>query len=329
MRPLIASLVFQAQAGQPSHVVSDSGCVRFPGDYLLMENMNVVKLLEAAGGLVEAAYNLEGEISRSSIDESQFRKSNNIQEGYSDNPESGSISHRALLQARDQLYIKSIPGWNEKEFADVQGQDNFPEKHPMFPGDAIKTLKEHAGGLTGFADPRRSIFLRQSFLQWEQEQMQSYSFSSDIAMAKASGHLVIDKPAILHGEDNKDVHLLDGDRLILLCKSKEISVVGEVQLPSSYLYRDDFDAFKSISVSGGCSPKANRGNVYVIGANIEVRPVKKKLFISRNAKVSSGDTVVVPCGVYSVSPLTSWTSASQFLLNLSATAAASKAVGAL
>lgn len=358
IEPLLDAMKSQAKSGQPARVVAVSGNVRFPGEYPLTENMTTEDLLSAAGGMVESAYSVDAEITRSVVDAEQHQKSQRIQVVFSKQPSVGNLSSRATLLPRDHLYVKKVPGWAEKEYAEIKGEVNFPGRYPIFKGDTIKTLVERAGGLNEYADPSSSIFLRETLRQREQQQIEKYrrkletdvakikveaaqsktatsdaekigsSLLSEITLAQATGRLVMDLKAILQGEPGSDVVLLNGDTLVLPKKPQEVSVIGEVQFPTSQIYKPGMGVFDYIDSSGGFTPKSDEKHIYVISANGQVKPVKNGIFSVRSANVSAGDTVVVPYDVESMSAMNYWLNVSQILFQLSTTVAALNAVGA-
>jgi len=61
----------QSNSKNYTHVVNVSGLVRFPGEYPLVEGMNLSQLLDASGGLLDAAYTLSAEITRLSVNGEQ------------------------------------------------------------------------------------------------------------------------------------------------------------------------------------------------------------------------------------------------------------------
>lgn len=357
IKPLLDAMKSQAFSSQPAKIVAVSGNVRFPGEYPLTDNMTSEDLLIAAGGMLESAYGIDAEITRAVIDEQQFQQEMRIQVNFTSRTTAGAMSSKAPLQARDQLFIKRVPGWNEQQFAEIKGEVNFPGRYPIFRGDTIKTLVERAGGLTEHAAPNASIFMRETLRQREQQQIEKFrqrlqtdvaklkveatqadatkgdaekigaSLLSDIITAQATGRLVVDLVAILENKPDSDVMLQNGDVLVLLTKPQEVSVIGEVQFPTSHLYKTGLDVFDYIDNSGGFTPKSDEKYIYVIAANGQVKPVKKGLLGGKNTDVTPGDTVVVPYDVESMSAMNYWLNVSQILFQLSTTAAALNAVG--
>jgi len=143
------------------------------------------------------------------------------------------------------------------------------------------------------------------------------------------GRLVIDLPRILNSETKTEtnIELKDGDKLMIPPKNLEVSVLGEIQFPTSHVYNKSKDVFDYINISGGYSPRADESRIYIIRANGQVAAVKNGWFMKANVKVGPGDTVIVPYDIYTVSPMVYWTSVSQILFQLATTAAALNTVG--
>jgi protein involved in polysaccharide export with SLBB domain len=115
----------------------------------------------------------------------------------------------------------------------------------------------------------------------------------------------------------------DGDVLYVPKRSQEVTVIGEVQYPTSHIYlagltRDDY-----VGRSGGLTRRADKGRLYVVRANGEVVVDSGRWFRRRDrSEIRPGDTIVAPLDVERIRPLTLWTSVTQILYNLSIAAAA-------
>ena len=94
----------------------------------------------------------------------------------------------------------------------------------------------------------------------------------------------------------QDVVLKDGDRLLVPKISQEVTILGEVRRPTSYLFDPDFSQSDYIEQSGGFKDRADKNDVYIVKAGGEVIMPKRGLFKFRSAKntISPGDTIVVP-----------------------------------
>lgn len=352
IQPLIEQIKVQAGVNAPATYVTIDGNVRYPGDYPLTTNMRVKDLIAAAGGYTEQAYSVEAEISRAQLDQTNAQRYERIKIDLND----ATRGLMTSLVSRDQLYIKRIPNWNDKESVIIQGEVNFPGTYPIYKGDTILDLLTRAGGLTDYADPKAAIFLRDDLRKREQQQIERLkkqlerdmanikvestqriektsevsalgeNILSDLVSTQAQGRLVINLAEILEKKE-KIIELKDKDRLVIPAKSNEVTVVGEVQFPTSHMYFNKKDVFDYIDISGGYTSRSDKKRIYVIKASGEVAAVKNGWLIKRNTKLEPGDTVVVPYNTYATGPMTYWMNMSQILFQLATTTAALNAVG--
>lgn len=352
IEPLIEQIKLQASVNKPAAYVTVGGNVRFPGDYPLATAMRVKDLIAAAGGLTEQAYAIEAEISRGIINDKKEQRYERIQIDLNKGDQGGMTS----LVSRDQLYIKRIPNWNEKESVVIQGEVNFPGTYPIYKGDKLVDLIKRAGGLTDYAEPKSAIFLRDDLRKREAQQLERMkkqlerdmanikiesaqriqknqdvsalgeNLLSELVDTEAQGRLVIRLADMLDGKDN-GIELKDKDRLVIPRKSNEISVVGEIQFPTSHVYDDKKDVFDYINISGGYTSRADKKRIYVIKASGEVAAVKNGWIIKRNVDVEPGDTIVIPYDTYATGNMTYWMNMSQILFQLATTTAALNSVG--
>jgi protein involved in polysaccharide export with SLBB domain len=95
---------------------------------------------------------------------------------------------------------------------------------------------------------------------------------------------------------SQDVILKDGDRLIIPKLSQEVTILGEVRRPTSYLFNPDFSQSDYIEQSGGYKDRADKSDVYIVKAGGQVVMPKRGLFKFRSVQntISPGDTIVVP-----------------------------------
>ena len=116
-----------------------------------------------------------------------------------------------------------------------------------------------------------------------------------LSSTTATGRLVIPLSDIVSGL-GQDVVLKDGDRLLIPKFSQEVTIIGEVRRPTSYLFDPDFGQGDYIEQSGGFKDRADEGGLYIVKAGGEVVIPQRGLFRFQSAKrsISPGDTIVVP-----------------------------------
>jgi polysaccharide export outer membrane protein len=361
LRPVLEDLISQSASGEPTRVVSVGGLVREPGNYPLEGGMQVSDLVRAGGGLAEAAYTLGAEVTRYGIVEGQKREINHITIDLARVLE-GDVSSDVTLQPHDRLIIKRLPEWSEQFLVELRGEVRFPGVYPIKQGERLSDVLDRAGGLTEQAFAGGTVFTREELRVREQERIDTLArqLEADIAAsalqrasedaktaealatartllpqlkaARAAGRLVIDLPELLEeGKGSEyDIVLKGGDRLIVPPKAQEVTVVGEVQYPTSHVAANGLDPDDYIERSGGLTYKADGGRAYVVRANGLVEPASSGWWIfSSDATVKPGDTIVVPLDVERMRPLTLWSSVTQIVYQLAVTLAVLNNIGAI
>lgn len=335
----------QATIARPTQVVRASGQVRFPGEYPLTPGLTAEALIAMAGGLNESADTTKAEVTRAEIDDA----GRDLYHVDLDLQSRGAAGLGFALSPSDDLVIRQMPNWADYQSVFIGGEVNSPGSYSITKEDTLGTLIVRAGGLTGSADPRAAIFLREELRESEQraldelrEKLERQSISEtlegedsaedselfdELYDVTATGRLVIDLPGILSGAAN-DPLLLDGDELLIPRTRQEVTVVGEVNRPTSHLHERGRSVADYISSSGGYTQDAIRGGVYVIRASGEVVSFGNgRWFFQERSRVEAGDTIVVPFNAYRPDQLQIWSSVSQILFNISTTLLAIERVG--
>ncbi len=344
MEAVIQRLRTQADRINRQKVVSIAGNVRFPGSYPLTDGMSAQHLIQLAGGLKQNAYDLEAEITRYSLDEQQRQQIN-----YIGLPLASSSQQK--LQPEDRINIRQLPDWAPEETIELTGEVMFPGKYTIRRGETLAQVLQRAGGITDQAYPQGAIFTRKELQALEQQRLLELKnrLESDIAASnieqqddvekvdvqdaqqllknienvKPLGRMVIDLPAIIADAQQQDVRIVDGDSLHVPRYKQSVTVVGEVQYPTSHLFQSKLTVQDYIDRSGGTNLKADKGRVYVVKANGRVFLPQKSSWFSRDmVEVEPGDTVVVPLDADRIKSLTLWTSVSQVFYQIALGAAA-------
>jgi polysaccharide export outer membrane protein len=347
----------QANSDSPTRIVSVRGNVRFPGNYPLYRDLSVGGLVQIAGGFVESADITTAEVTRYDAEPQVGRIIDHVTIGLTD-PSPGTGMGLSLTPF-DQLTIRQMPNWTGTETVSLDGEVRAPGVYTITKEDTLSSLIQRAGGLTEFADPRAAIFLREQLRANEQRMLDEFRerLQRDLVMrnlqgsteetalqtgdvpqmlallesTEAIGRLAINLPVALSGEGRSsdyDVILRDGDRLLIPRTQQEISVIGEVNRPTSHLYRRGESVSDYIGRSGGYTPNADHDNVFVIQANGEVISYSgSHWFFQQGARLEAGDSIVVPFNARQTNYLVVWRSISQILFNLSTTLLAIERVG--
>jgi len=315
--PLIERLKTEATYGAPAMIVEVKGAVKLPGLYPLTPNMSLADIVDAAGGLKESAYSGNAEIVRQDNSNSEQSLVFTL---------SSKLTDEFLLQAQDSVFVKSTPYYLKKDIVALGGEVVFPGKYTFSRGERLSSIIERAGGFTSVADVNAAIFTREKLKEREEQELKRLrqklngelssenlsdaskgekpdprqqalkeELMSELNNVEATGRLVIPLQSILDG-DVDDVMLEAGDNLIIPQFRQEVSVVGEVQRPTSYFFDKRLNYKNYIEQSGGLLQTANKKGIYIVKASGQVVvPGGKFLGASRKStKIEAGDTIVVP-----------------------------------
>lgn len=359
IHPLIQTLRYQSTQNNFRKVVGVSGAVSSPGDYPLIENMTIEHLLLAAGGATENADLNQAELSRriiNSVEEGVV--SENIRLNLTD-----ALTLNSIVRPLDRLTVRQLPNWGELETVTIDGEVRSPGTYIIGKDDTLGDLINRAGGLTQYADAKAGIFLRDELRRNEQVLLDDFNrrltrnllnasltstsgqlsenrvnvevmneLLAQIEEAEPTGRLIIDLPAILSNSPNADVILRDGDQLMIPRTRQDVSVIGEVQLPTSHLFNEGLSVEEYISRSGGFNSNADENNIFVIKSNGQVIPYSNSVqswfsFNNNQFALEAGDSIVIPYEADLRDPLITWMNVSTVLFNLATTVLAIESVG--
>jgi polysaccharide export outer membrane protein len=350
LAPYIEKLSRQVAPGKLPDIVSIGGQVRYPGRYPLIEGMALHELVKAAGGLLDSTYLGEAEVARTSLEAEQAVTS--LLDATVDLSR-GDVE-AFLLQAHDRVLIKRLPAFGGRSSITLEGEVRFPGAYDIRRGEKLSSLLTRAGGLTSHAYAKGAVFSRVSLREQEAARLRELEvrLQSDLAGLSKSkskqleegegdvskqledllggmkstapvGRLVIDLKAILAGRDALDVRLLDGDTLTVPEKMQSVTVVGEIQFPTSHLYRANLSVEDYLERSGGSTRNADPGRTYVIRADGSVwLPSRSRWFSGRGGAIEPGDTIVVPPDIEQVNGIELASGLSQIIYQMALGAAA-------
>ncbi|EWH04613.1 polysaccharide biosynthesis protein [Pseudoalteromonas lipolytica SCSIO 04301] len=341
LQAILKKLNYQASPNKPVKIITVKGKVRYPGNYPIGDNFTVADAVNAAGGLVESAYMAQAELT------SYKRGAELDVEHASFNLQTELNAPTIYLSSKDTLNILATPKWSEENQVSLRGEVKFPGLYTIARGESLISVIERAGGFTEFAAINGAVFTRDEIKKQEQLQIKKLTESlqreiatkslrpggndvaysevkqllADLSKVEAKGRLVIDLPKILNGEQN--LILQDGDALIIPPQRDSISVIGEVNYPSSHLYEGTLDLSQYVSKSGGFKEFADEDRLYIIKANGSVVIPKSSWFaVERNNLLEPGDTIVVPLDSTSLDTLTLWSTSTQIIYQIGVAMAA-------
>lgn len=319
LSPYVSILRRQTDLESLPSIVRVGGTARYPGNYPLVKDMTVSDLIKMAGGLLESSYSQNAEIFRISVSNPE-RVVTSIFLSSLDDIDS------LFLQPMDSVEFRMIPDFNKISTIELSGEFVFPGTYSFMEGETLLSVIQRAGGLTDEAFLEGSVFLRKSLREKEQAEInrlakllqdqvsssQLRDLNSDneidseridvqrdaigsLANSTALGRLVISMPDILNFE-SEDLFLQDSDQLLIPKLAQDITIVGEVRRPSSYIFKPGVSVNDYLVQSGGFTKRADRKAVYLVKANGEIVMPKRRLFRFKDFRTSlgPGDTIVVP-----------------------------------
>lgn len=348
---VVDQLKLQSTTGKLAQIVTIRGDVNFPGEYPLTDNMTINQLVQAAGGLKEAAYLNGAELTRQDLTDAEKASIKHIE---IDLAKELSENRSFELQPKDKLSIFTTPEYSEDLTITLEGEVLFPGIYEFKRGETLSQVIARSGGFTSMAHVQASVFTRKDLKAQEAKQLEELRerMREDIAASEleeaaagkgasikdadtllnalseteALGRLVISLEDIVSGK-TADIQLKDGDYLVIPTFRQEVSVLGEVQHSTSHLYNQEWMLEDYIEKSGGLTNRADDDRIYVVKADGSVfLPNQSGWLTHQNEMLSPGDTIVVPLDTDRIKSLALWTSVSQIVYQLALGAAAVKSL---
>ncbi|EHW0693057.1 SLBB domain-containing protein [Vibrio parahaemolyticus] len=344
LAPVLLQLQQQSRLGLAPQIAEVFGEVKHPGRYPLTPRMSVSTLIEAAGGLTYNAFTINAELARTVISSKDERASIDVERIDLRKAIQGGTADDAILVGRDRLNILEKPNVKLQSTVTLQGEVRFPGTYTVRQGETLGELLERAGGLTEFAHPQGAIFTREALRLQEQKLLNQYAadmraetakktfradsnmssvisdpektlaFVEEASKSKALGRMVVQLNRILKDERSADFMLEDGDFLFVPTFRNTVSIMGEVQVPITYLLDNKLDVDDYLNKAGGAKKQADEDRIFVVRADGSVyKPTSGYWFGNNNEELKAGDTIVVPIDTDYRDALSTWTAATQIL----------------
>jgi protein involved in polysaccharide export with SLBB domain len=358
LEPIIQDLELQATPDSPEQVVNIDGRVKAPGKYPLEPAMRVSDLIRAGGSLEDAAYRGQAELTRYAVIDGDVRQTElipvNLAAIWRGTPgadlplkpydvlvikpipmwmEPGTIEvagevrfpGKYPIHQGETLYsvLQRAGGFTDIAFPEgavfIRDELKQREKEQLellanrLQNDlaALSLQAVAAGAITtsggGAAGASQGLVVGQQLL-------------GQLRDTKPVGRLVIDVQGVLKGRPGgpDDVILKDNDKLVIPKKTQEVTILGEVQSPTSHVFEPGLTRDDYIAKSGGATQKADRKRIYVVRANGDVVSGSRSGWFRRSQSVDMhpGDTIVVPLDTERVPLLPLWQSITTIIYNL-------------
>ncbi|HHF3408407.1 TPA: SLBB domain-containing protein [Vibrio alginolyticus] len=344
LAPVLLQLQQQSRLGLAPQIAEVFGEVKHPGRYPITPRMTVSTLIEAAGGLTYNAFTINAELARTAINSADERAYIDVERIDLRKAIQGSASDDAIIVGRDRLNILEKPNVKLQSTVTLQGEVRFPGTYTVRQGETLSELLDRAGGLTEFAHPQGAIFTREALRLQEQKLLNQYAadmrketakktfradsnigsvisdpektlaFVEEASRSKALGRMVVQLNRILKGERSADFMLEDGDFLFVPTFRNTVSIMGEVQVPITYLLDNKLDVDDYLNKAGGAKKQADEDRIFVVRADGSVyKPSSGYWFGNNKEELKAGDTIVVPIDTDYRDALSTWTAATQIL----------------
>ncbi|EGR0632471.1 SLBB domain-containing protein [Vibrio parahaemolyticus] len=344
LAPVLLQLQQQSRLGLAPQIAEVFGEVKHPGRYPITPRMTISTLIEAAGGLTYNAFTINAELARTVINSKDERASIDVERIDLRQAIKGSTADDAVIVGRDRLNILEKPNVKLQSTVTLRGEVRFPGTYTVRQGETLGELLERAGGLTEFAHPQGAIFTREALRLQEQKLLNQYAadmraetakktfradsnmgsvisdpdktlkFVEEASRSKALGRMVVQLNRILKDERSADFMLEDGDFLFVPTFRNTVSIMGEVQVPITYLLDNKLDVDDYLNKAGGAKKQADEDRIFVVRADGSVyKPTSGYWFGNNHEELKAGDTIVVPIDTDYRDALSTWTAATQIL----------------
>jgi protein involved in polysaccharide export with SLBB domain len=255
LQPLDTVRIFSRFDFEPAPTVWVGGEVRAPGKYPTSGQVRLRDAIYLAGGVSTDA----------GLDTAQlFRtQSNGTLKIFSVNlggALAGNSTDNILLEPRDRVLIHRNSAQVDPATVYVKGEVAKPGRYPLTTNMHVEDLVNVAGGLKRSADPMKADLTR-------------YTLGAQTDTSYQN--LPVELSAALHGNENSNIQLRDGDVLTIRQTqgwndiAAAATVRGEVQHPGSYGIRPGERLSSVLERAGGFSPEA-----YPYGAVLMRRDVR-------------------------------------------------------
>jgi len=238
-----------------------------------------------------------------------------------------------------------VPAQEQTRYVTLEGEFVHPGVYSVSPTETLRELIRRAGGLTPDAYLYAATFTRQSTRELEAEHLRELSdemehqlirkamisvggesnsqavglnreLLAQLRNARATGRIVLDFQFDKNGATEfPELHLEDGDRLLVPHRPDTVQVLGAVFNPHAFIYREDGSGDDYLKLAGGPKRDADKKHIYVLRADGTVSDrAGASMFADhlKHVKLRPGDSVIVPekeLRLSSLAEVLAWTQA--------------------
>jgi polysaccharide export outer membrane protein len=243
-----------------------------------------------------------------------------------------------------------IPIGEQTIYVSLEGEFIHPGIYSVSPGETLHSVVERAGGLTKQAYLYAAAFTRKSTQALEQQHLNEFADELERQLLRGSVASVgiVSSPAsqqpnlanrelisrirnvrasgriVLHTELDKtghyempDMHIEDGDRLVVPFTPETVQVLGAVMNPQAFIFHLGAKAGEYLHLAGGTNRDGDRKRIFILradGTTVSSHETNSSIFTRgfNDLSLYPGDSIIVPEKNLHPSALTQflgWTSA--------------------
>ncbi len=290
--------------------INISGPVQNPDQYEFVYGMNLEDLIFESGGFLQSADPYRIEVARRIRNINEPSVTSTIAEIFTfrvdENLELEEEDAKFELQPFDQVYVRSLPNYEEQQEVSIVGEIKYPGKYTISSRDErISDLIRRAGGLTPEAYTQGATLFRQREFTQQQGQrilanvegMTQEEQEEQLRQQQrnSTAQVGIDLPQVMQNPGSlQDLFIEEGDSLFIPKELQTVTVQGGVFYPTTIRYRDERNFNDYITAAGGYTDLAKKRRAYVIYPNGDVDRVKSFLFFKNRPDVEPGATIIIP-----------------------------------
>lgn len=285
---------------QEERTLTIKGEVLYPGVYDYAENTVLEDLVLQAGGLKDAASIVQVDVARRIRNRTARTSGSQIAKSYTFRLKDGFVvegEEGFVLEPFDEVYVRRSPGYKEQEHITIEGEVAFAGMYALTnKAQRLSDVVKAAGGLTKEAYAMGARLERKltEAEKMKRKNMRRLANNDSIDINKLelgdvrSIGIRLDKAIANPGNDEWDLVLNDGDRLVVPQYNNTVTINGEVMSPNTVSYKKGADLEYYINSSGGYSQSAKKRKVFAVHMNGTVTRV-------RNADdIQPGCEIIVP-----------------------------------
>ncbi|HEY1632459.1 MAG TPA: SLBB domain-containing protein [Rhizomicrobium sp.] len=305
------------------HLADIDGAVRGPGTYIVGPGTTLPELVSAAGGTDNWTDESRVELTTTVVDRvagtSATRKETL-------SLKSDALS-RYIVQPHDDFRFNRVYTVAQAGSIDLEGEIRAPGTYQITHGERLSELLIQAGGLTDFAYPYGTVYLRKSVAAQEAvgyqrvaDQLQTQlliglgqvstsggaSFSGD-AVTGLQGLInqlrnqqpvgrisFVADPSILAAHPERDPMLEPGDVIFIPQRPSTVTVIGEVLQPGAFAFNGDHSAAEYIAMAGGYGRYADETHTFIVYPDGTANAMDTSWFHFEHAQIPPGTVIFVP-----------------------------------